>query len=226
MKHPSAYLLLLLTLTGCSTTTQIGSTTKNENLPLLQNGNSASAVSNVNVNANTNTKIENKNTNTATPLQASLSTKETSVYHGSWFSIKYPKNFVPSPLTSTDVQKDELPTDEVRFTSPDKSVEFFVYSPQWNGDPKEYLKVASNEELVSEKSENGGKDLEKFITKWATIKAKDGSYTRSYVSMKNQVDTGSDVHHVFGIKYKDAASYELHKDAYIAFKASLEQFAD
>jgi len=138
-------------------------------------------------------------------------------YNGLWFEVKYPENFTASPSYQAD---------EAYFLSPDQTVEFFVYSPQWTGNPENYLNVSPTEELVSESTDDTGTDYEHKVVKWATIKAKDGSYLRSYVSIKEQVGTGSDLHHVFGIKYKDEASYQKYTDAYIAFKDSLQQFAD
>lgn len=200
------------------------------------NMNSNAILMNVNLNlngtkttsTNTNTATQVKNTNVNAVTLSTPMTKETMEYRGSWFAVKYPKGFTASPVSPSEMYegKEHVTTDEARFLSSDKSVEFFIYSPQWGGNPENYLDLASSETLVSEKSENGGAGMEKQVTKWATIKAKDGSYTRSYVSMKDQVDTGSDTHHVFGIKYKDQASYDKYKEAYIAFKASLEQFAD
>jgi len=58
-----------------------------------------------------------------------------------------------------------------------------------------------------------------------TIKAKDGSYYRSFVSIKEQV-TPAVVHQVFGIKYSNKESYEYYKKAYLNFKGSLVQYSD
>lgn len=139
-------------------------------------------------------------------------------YNGNWFEIKYPKEFIATPAAGK--------TDEAKFSSLDGSIEFFVFSPLWGGDPADYLKTGSNEELVNEKTEESGENLQKQITHWETLKAKDGSYYRSFVSIKGQVGTGSDVHKVFGIKYKNNDTYEKYKDAYISFKKSLKQFSD
>ena len=82
------------------------------------------------------------------------------LYKGSWFDIYYPSNFVARPTepvnNATDLKipgvapRKEVITDEAYFVSNDGSVEFFVFSPLWAGDPKNYLIVASNEELVNE----------------------------------------------------------------------------
>jgi hypothetical protein len=154
-----------------------------------------------------------------------------SLYEGTWFDISYPSNFTASPQPAEDSLNNRAQTDEAVFTSPDESVEFFVYSPLWSGEPKSYLEIKPSEELVDEETQvlTEAENPDQFgdkITRWVTIKAKDGSYTRSYVSKKAQVDTGSEVHHVFGIKYEDQDAYDRYKDAYQAFKESLIQYAD
>lgn len=154
----------------------------------------------------------------------------TSLYRGTWFDVTYPQTFSAAPKTPTSTYNGQttVETDEATFTSPDGKVEFFVYSPLWSGEPKNYLTIAPTEELVDqktdEKTDNGPSGGTK--TRWVTLKAKDGSYYRSFVSMRRQVGSGSDLHHVFGIKYQDAAAYETYKAAYTSFKQSLKQYAD
>ena len=58
----------------------------------------------------------------------------TRTFRGSWFDIEYPENFTARPTALT--------TDEAYFLSPDGTVEFFVYSPLWSGDPESYLKIS------------------------------------------------------------------------------------
>jgi hypothetical protein len=144
-----------------------------------------------------------------TPEVNQPNTSESLTYTGTWFDVKYPAGFDVSGTENAD---------EAKFTSPDKKVEFFVYSPQWGGNPAEYLNLGVNEELVSEKTDQN--------TYSATIKDKSGSYTRSYLSIKNPEGTDSETHKVFGIKYTDQAAYDKYKEAYTAFKNSLVQYAD
>ena len=50
-------------------------------------------------------------------------------HKGAWFDIKYPADFL-----ATDIQKSstrQTGADATVFLSPDKSVEFYIYSPQW-----------------------------------------------------------------------------------------------
>ncbi len=176
----------------------------------------------------TQTASESKTTPKAEPAQI-----EVTLYRGSWFDIEYPQNFTAKPNAPTTEYKGNtyVQTDEAYFISPDGTVEFFIYSPLWRGDPKNYLIIAPTEELVSEKIEEKKENelTDQYgdkVVRWVTLKAKDSSYYRSFISIKEQVGTGSDLHYVFGIKYQDSAAYEKHKDAYVAFKESLRQYAD
>lgn len=158
------------------------------------------------------------------------------LYRGAWFDVEYPEDFEVRPtLPITNYNGQEfIQTDEAYFSSPDGSVEFFVYSPLWSGEPEDYLIVAPHEEIVSEKTEVGPaldhqlKESKRIIL-WTSLKSKDNSYYRSYVSIKEQVkanDSSSELHHVFGIKYQDEEAYQQYKDAYVSFKESLDQYAD
>lgn len=155
------------------------------------------------------------------------------LYKGSWFDVKYPQTFSAAPNAPTTTYNGQtfVQTDEATFTSPDGSVEFFVYSPQWSGNPKTYLAVLPTEELVNETVQETPETStsQSARTRWVTIKAKDGSYYRSSVSIQKRLLENSDaseLHHVFGIKYRDAAAYETYKAAYASFKQSLRQYAD
>jgi len=154
------------------------------------------------------------------------------LYKGSWFDIQYPSNFSPKPVSpiNTFNNANNIITDEATFISPDKSVEFFVYSPQWSGNPKNYLEKTSDEILISE---NISKNPQEFasqygdtIIKTVIFRASDKSYFRSYTSIMQQVGTQSPLHHVFGIKYKNDVSYKRYKNAFEQFKKSLHQYAD
>ncbi len=213
-KQPATIALLsmtLLTLAGCQTqgSLQIGSVHANVN----------STPTTV-ANANTNSQPSQDNQNIAvTPIKTIES--KTAKHKGDYFEITYPNDFTVSTVDGA-----YYANDEASFTSPDGLVEFFVYSPLWDGEPQDYLQVKSTEQMVDQKTEESGKDMSKKVVKWVTVKAKDGSYYRSWVSTKDQVGTGSDTHHVIGIKYKDDKAYKQYQDAYTKFKSSLTQFAD
>lgn len=158
-----------------------------------------------------------------------VSTKEKSLYRGLWFDIKYPENFTATPNSPSFLAENQdvrIKTNEARFLSPDGTVEFFVFSPLWGGDPFDYLKVKDREVLVSEETASSTENSNIKIVYWATIKAKDNSYYRSFVSTKISLDGSGQIHYVLGIKYKDTKMYETYKNAYNEFKDSLQQYAD
>jgi hypothetical protein len=152
-------------------------------------------------------------------------------YKGAWFKIAYPTNFVPKAEGE----------DEASFTSPNGSIQFYVYSPQWSGDPASYLQALPTENSESDTSTSSvthftnqyGTFYDKKVTRYVTFVAKDGSYKRSFVSIiagsvatPNSTDYDSKTHTVFGIKYKDQATYDKYLNDYLAFKKSLIQYAD
>jgi len=187
----------------------------------------------VTTNANLNTNAASSDTKTTSVLPAATSpkppvqangvaSKKLMTYTGSWFSVNVPDNFEASPALEAG---DRAETDEARFTSPDGRVEFFVYSPQWGGETG-YTEVLPTEQMQDEQTTTSGEGYNKKVSRYVTLAAKDGSYMRSFVRIRGQVDTGSETQMVFGIRYKDQASYDAYKEAYVAFKESLEQYAD
>jgi hypothetical protein len=171
-------------------------------------------------NGNTGTNDSAAKKDTAVVVQNNVS-HDVEKYNGTWFSISYPGDFTASPTGPTGSTSDYtfVETDEAKFISPDGEVEFFVYSPQWGGDPASYLNTAANEKMISEKADST--DKASGITRWITFTDVSGKYTRSVTSIKTE-----STHLVFGIKYKDAKAYDKYKDAYTAFKKSLVQYAD
>ena len=172
-------------------------------------------------------------------------------YNGQYYSVEYPADFLASPsgpiqsidpnanLEDRGEEPDNEPvgeyyfinTDESFFESPDGLVEFFVYSPQWSGKSKTYRKVLKTENITAreeKKTIKEGVHYGHIATDWLTLKARDGSYHRSYVSKQachtNKLE--SCVSHIFGIKYKNKKAYDRYRDAYIGFKKSLKKFAD
>ncbi|MFT5859826.1 MAG: hypothetical protein ACI865_001932 [Flavobacteriaceae bacterium] len=143
-------------------------------------------------------------------------------FNGEWFKINYPFGFTVNPSEPTDVYDDYtfVSTDEASFASPDETVSFFVYSPQWGGDPKNYLYPAPNEKIESDKTTVDEIDPNN-IYRWVTFADKDGNYMRSAYSKSTE-----STHLVFGIKYSDQEIYDLYKESYAAFKKSLVQYAD
>jgi hypothetical protein len=140
---------------------------------------------------------------------------QTKTFSGAWFDINYPSNFLAKgslKSPSSDGFESAI------FKSPDNLVEFYIFSPQWNGEAKDIL-LKTNEKLSSSKSEIYG-DIE---TKWWTITSSDGSYSRSYQQKYNK---SQNTKWIIGIKYKNSSALEKYKKEYASFKNSLKQYAD
>ena len=138
-------------------------------------------------------------------------------YKGAWFEIKYPPHFKvqPSLKSATSVKG----YDSAFFPSPDREVEFYVFSPQWNGKPTDIEMNPDRETLVSEDFENRGEKRIRMVT----VQDKAGTYKRSWIDTQ---DNAANTRLVFGFKYKDQLSYNKYRKEYLLFKSSLKQFAD
>jgi hypothetical protein len=109
--------------------------------------------------------------------------------------------------------------DSAFFLSPDSLVEFYIFSPQWNGHPSDIEIRPQLEYLIDS-------DIRPFNDRTETlytIAAKDGSYKRSYREVKQYE---SSVNWVLGFKYSSERAYQKYQQAYVRFKKSLEQYAD
>lgn len=141
--------------------------------------------------------------------------QQTNKFTGAWFDIDYPRTFTArGSMLSTTADGFE----SAFFRSPDSLVEFYIFSPQWNGEPTDIM-LTPSESMSSSKTENGKEISVKF---W-TISAKNGSYMRSYQETYNR---SFNTKWVVGIKYKNKSAYDHYKDQYIKFKKSLKQYAD
>lgn len=159
---------------------------------------------------------------------AIASTADFLVYRGEWFDIQYPADFRVSSGGEQSIW-----ADEAYFSSPDGTVEFFVYSPMWSWKPQTYLTIQPHEVLVSEKISYTSGDANSIYQEryhWSTIQARDKTYYRSFLSIAEWDSTSIDqiytTHHVFGIKYTDDASYSRYKKTYDHFTWSLIQYLD
>jgi hypothetical protein len=137
------------------------------------------------------------------------------LFRGAWFDIMYPADFFPKIIKNSDAEADKA--EAVTFSSPDKLVEFYIYSPQWGGLAPGIEINPTTERLDSEQSSKS-KD---GINTWYTISSRKGDYIRSYQAFKSD-----SIHWVIGIKYKDKNAYDQYKKRYIFFKKSLKQYAD
>jgi hypothetical protein len=134
-------------------------------------------------------------------------------FKGQWFDIKYPPGFKA-------VGRDKNTTgkyDGVSFLSPDKTVEFYVYSPRFQGDSW-WMTKRTGETLGGQSTDDGAK----YTIKYGTYTGPKGKYSRSYADITIKAD-GS--RHVFGFRY-NSQTYDKYKPKYVIFKSSLKQFAD
>ena len=138
-------------------------------------------------------------------------------YEGAWFTINYPSDFIVknSMRSLTSVEG----FDSAFFTSPDGLVEFYIFSPQWNGIPSD-IEIRPQSELLIDSDIRRLSDRTEILY---TIAAKDGSYKRSYREVKQYEST---VNWVLGIKYTSQRAYQKYQQAYVRFKKSLIQYAD
>jgi hypothetical protein len=153
-----------------------------------------------------------------TPLGATVSSPpKWPTFRGAYFEVKYPPGFkARKSLASNSFEGNH---DSAFFASADGAVEFYVFSPLWNGKPDDIELVPDAEEIVSENVETKGA----LKTRRVTIKAKDNSYMRSFEDTEN---TETNNRKVFGIKYRDRDTYNKYRTQYLTFKNSLRQFSD
>ncbi len=137
-------------------------------------------------------------------------------FQGAWFEVRYPAAFSVKPSLPSRTAEGY---DSAEFVSPNESVAFYVFAPQWGGEASDIAFNPEAETLVDERTEQQG-DRE---LRWFTIAAKDGSYRRSYLETVAQQGA---VKTVIGIWYRDAAALKRYQRQYQEFRDSLEQFAD
>ena len=146
----------------------------------------------------------------------------TKTYKGAWFDVKIPSNFSIKPS-----KKSSSGYESVFFESPDKLVEFYVFSPQSFGKTEDIYVKPAKELLVSKEIKDNGKSPSLFpsiITNYS-IKAIDGSYLRTFQETA-EINGDTVVYLITGIKYKSEIEYNKYKQDYINFKKSLIRYAD
>jgi hypothetical protein len=143
----------------------------------------------------------------------------TRVFHGAWFDIRYPADFRVRPSQRSQTADGY---DSAFFTAPDGSVTFYVFLPQWNGDPRDIRLQPGREVLTAHATRRRTEHGYMVTAAWFTARARDGSYTRSWVDTQTSLNSRC----VFGIRSRDAASLARYGRRYAAFKASLRGYAD
>ena len=144
---------------------------------------------------------------------------QTRLFQGAWFSVRYPATFRVRPSQRSVTGPGY---DSAFFTAPDQSVQFYVFSPQWNGEPRDCQIDSRREVLVDEHVEVGRRPHGATSARQVTVRARDGNYERSWVD----VATPENTRLVFGIRYRNAAALKAYRPQYLAFKKSLAQSGD
>lgn len=138
-------------------------------------------------------------------------------YKGAWFDIKYPTGFsVVARETSQDSAEGRSNCLGVSFVSPDGLVEFYVFSPLWNG-TSQWIQRREGEKQTGYSRQRSGQTLITFVTR------KGPGYSRSYADYENAT---LNTRKIFGYKYASDAAYKAYKPLYLKFKGSLIQYAD
>lgn|SRR5438552_6415933 len=159
-------------------------------------------------------------------VNAECDTSRWQVFKGAWFDISYPMEFSVHPEQKSVTSTEGF--DSVRFVSPDRKVEFYVFSPQWSGESSE-LQVREGERIVSNKIETHdfriGDNVEKgaVVETWITIEGGGGQQTRYYYTKRNRA---THTYLVFGLTSRDSRVTRNYKSCYARFKGSIRQYAD
>jgi hypothetical protein len=151
-------------------------------------------------------------TQQTTPASSAPPSLVSTTYNGAWFSITIPAGFTTIPGNASATTTESV--DDVSFRSPDGSVDFYVFSPQWNGTPTDFQPPKG----TTIDTETKGA----VVIRRATWRAADGMIR----SLEDTEDTSLHVRRTFGIAYRDAAALARWRPTYVDFKASLQQFAD
>lgn len=138
-------------------------------------------------------------------------------FQGAWFDVWIPDDFQAAPSLRSATDPDGV--ESAFFRSADHQVEFYVFSPQWDGEPTDIALDPARERLSASET----KDLADTTVTWYTIDALDGSYSRSYQDRRSTLEH---TRTVLGVKYMSKAAYARYKDAYLQFKRSLRPFTD
>jgi hypothetical protein len=134
-------------------------------------------------------------------------------YQGAWFAVRYPASFTIKPQQKSASAEGY---DAVSFISPDGLVEFYVYSPQWSGEPQ-WIHRRQGETQTSYSRETARSRTIINVTRQGP------GYTRSYADYR---DAMCGTRWVFGYQYRNQAAYNKYRAQYLRFKQSLQQYAD
>ena len=137
-------------------------------------------------------------------------------FRGNFFKIGVPPGFV---ATAQGKPGGGGKSDAVSLWNEKLSVEFHVFSPQWNGEAMIKEVAQRTEVLTSRESKRTGNVLEEQLT----ITARDKSYIRFVVSRTKE---NENTNTTFGVRVPNMKVYDQIRPTYLRWKQSLEQYAD
>jgi len=136
-------------------------------------------------------------------------------YMGAWFKIDYPVHFRP---IGREQSSSGQGYDGASFVSPDGLVEFYVFSPQWQGESN-WVKPKPGERESARSTERDGDRTATHVT----LTGPDDAYERAYVEIKDDL---SNTNWFFGIMYENQNAHDKYLPLYLEFKEGLVQYAD
>lgn len=137
-------------------------------------------------------------------------------FRGAWFEVAVPAGFGVRPSLKSATAEGY---DSAEFTAPDGSVAFYVYSPQWGGEPTDIALDPARETVVADQRE----EVKGRTVRFYTIADQRKKYFRAY---RETIEQAGAIRWVTGIRYKNAAAKKRFDPAYRRFVESLRQFAD
>ncbi|MBS0657696.1 MAG: hypothetical protein JSR82_05535 [Verrucomicrobia bacterium] len=137
-------------------------------------------------------------------------------FKGAFFEVGIPPGFkasgqMPNPGGAGH--------DAVSLWNATDRVEFYVYSPQWNGRSNYAGPIPGTEKVTSRESSRQGNVAEEQLT----ITALDNSYVRFIVSRTKE---NENTNTTFGVRVPNMSVYQQIKPTYVRWKQTLQQFAD
>lgn len=142
--------------------------------------------------------------------------QKSAIFRGAWFDVSYPGGFTARPSLKSSTAEGY---DSAEFISPDETVSFYVFAPQWSGNASDIALAPDREQLVAEQR----RQVRDREIHWFTIAARDGSYRRSY---QETVARQGSVKTIVGFKYRNEEALLRYQKAYEQFRNSLKLYAD
>lgn len=133
---------------------------------------------------------------------------------GAWFEAYVPAGFEGQASVPSNTATEGF--DSFFYTSPDREVKFYIYSPQWTGSPNDI--VFPNEKIKAETKTNSDGSVTRS---WTLQPNRQNPYFRTFQETKTENTVL-----ITGFYYRNDAAKEKYSADYESFKNSVIQFAD